>query len=93
MPGRAAAMGPGIADLGPSLHLVRHGEVDNPEHVVYGDLANFGLSIAGHRQAAAAGRYLSRRPIERVVCSPLLRAVSTAWAIGARHGLVPEIDP
>ncbi len=43
-------------------------------------------------QAAAAGRHLSRRPIERVVSSPLERAVSTGWAIAARHGLVPEID-
>ncbi len=86
-------MGPGIADLGPSLHLVRHGEVDNPGHLVYGDLPRFGLTSAGRRQAMAAARHLSRRPIERVVCSPLMRAVSTAWAIGSRHGLVPEIDP
>jgi broad specificity phosphatase PhoE len=88
MPGRATS----IADLGPSLHLVRHGEVANPGHVVYGDLPGFGLSEPGRAQASAAGRHLARRPVERVVCSPLQRAVSTGWAIGARHGLAPEVD-
>jgi broad specificity phosphatase PhoE len=88
MPGRATS----IADLGPSLHLVRHGEVANPGHVVYGDLPGFGLSEPGRAQASAAGRHLARRPVERVVCSPLLRAVTTGWAIGARHGLAPEVD-
>ena len=59
---------------------------------MYGDLPGFGLSETGSDQAAAAARYLSGRPVERIVSSPLLRAVSTAWAIGARHGLVPEVD-
>lgn len=88
MPGRATSIGA----LGPSIHLVRHGEVINPGHLVYGDLPNFGLSELGRRQAAAAADHLSRRRIERVATSPLERAVSTAWTIGSRHGLVPEVD-
>jgi broad specificity phosphatase PhoE len=88
MRGRATS----IADLGPSIHLVRHGEVSNPDHVVYGDLPGFGLSEPGRSQAAAAGRHLARRAVERVVCSPLERAASTGWAIAARHGLAPEVD-
>ena len=39
------------ADL---VHLVRHGEVHNPAHVLYGRLEGFGLSDLGHRMAAAA---------------------------------------
>ena len=39
------------ADL---VHLVRHGEVDNPGGVLYGRIPGFGLSELGHRMAEAA---------------------------------------
>ena len=44
------------------LHLVRHGEVENPDHVVYADLAGFGLSGRGVSQAEAAADYLAPAP-------------------------------
>ena len=75
------------------VHLVRHGEVDNPDHVVYADLAGFNLSRRGRRQAGWAGTYLSPRPIEAVYSSPLDRATETASAIAARHDLGVETVP
>ncbi len=74
------------------VHLVRHGEVDNPEHVVYGRMPGFGLTDRGRRQAADAGRYLRRRPIVAVWSSPLRRAVATADAIAQPHGLPVHVD-
>ena len=72
------------------VHLVRHGEVHNPDHTVYADLPGFHLSERGRRQATWAGRHLSDRPVAAVYTSPLERAVETAGAIGAHHGLAPE---
>ncbi len=73
------------------LHLVRHGEVENPDHVVYADLQEFGLSSIGEAQAAEAAAYLADRHISAVCASPLTRAVQTARAIAAPHGLEIEI--
>lgn len=75
------------------IHLVRHGEVANPNHVVYGDLPGFNLSPAGVLHAHAAARHLDDTPIGVVITSPLARAVQTATAIARRHGLAPVIDP
>ena len=31
------------------IHLVRHGEVNNPERILYGRLDGFGLTYRGHQ--------------------------------------------
>ena len=75
-----------------TIHLVRHGEVHNPRHVVYADLDGFGLSELGQNQAGAAGSYLAARPVAAVVHSPLQRATETAAVIAARHDVPGQID-
>lgn len=68
------------------IHLVRHGEVDNPGDVVYADIPGFRLSKRGRAQAAAAGGYLADARVRRIVSSPLERAVETANLIGEVTG-------
>jgi broad specificity phosphatase PhoE len=68
------------------IHLIRHGEVDNPDDVVYADIPGFRLSARGRDQASELGRYLSARPLRRIVTSPLDRAVETANLVGAATG-------
>lgn len=75
-----------------TLHLVRHGEVHNPEHVVYADLPGFGLSELGAAQASAAADHLRSRRIDAIVASPLQRAVETATPIAAALGLPVTVD-
>ena len=75
----------------PTVHLVRHGEVLNPNHVVYADLAGFNLSATGVLQAHAAGKYLAARSVDVVLTSPLARAHQTATAIARHHGMTPTI--
>lgn len=70
-----------------TIHLVRHGKVENPKGVIYGRLPGFGLSDLGQRQAAAAAERLGDRDIGAVWSSPLERAQETAEAIAAPHGL------
>lgn len=74
------------------IHLVRHGEVENPDHVVYGRLPGFGLSDRGEAQARDAGRYVASSPVVAVWSSPLQRAIETAEHIAHRHQLPIRID-
>lgn len=74
------------------LHLVRHGEVHNPRHLVYASLPGFGLGASGRAQAHAAAAHLAGSPIDAVVASPLQRAVETAAPIAAAAGLPLRTD-
>ncbi len=69
------------------IHLVRHGEVHNPQGILYARLPRFRLSERGQQQAAAAGVYLQHRPLTAVFSSPMLRARQTAEFIARPHDL------
>ena len=70
-----------------TVHMVRHGEVDNPQGVLYGCLPGFVLSDAGRSMADAAAEALADRDVALVWSSPLERAAQTAEPIAARHNL------
>lgn len=70
-----------------TVHLVRHGEVENPKGVIYGRMPGYHLSERGRRQAQAAAERLADRDIGTLWASPLERAQETAEAIAAPHGL------
>lgn len=69
------------------VHLLRHGEVHNPEGILYGRLPGFHLSDRGEAQAKTVAEALAGNDIAAVVASPLLRAQQTAGPIAAEHGL------
>ena len=66
------------------VHLLRHGEVHNPDHVLYGRLPGFHLSANGRMMAAAAADYFDGRPVAAVFASPLERAQETAQPVAER---------
>lgn len=74
------------------IHLIRHGEVDNPENVVYANIPGFVLSAKGRDQAAAAGEHLRDHPLRLIVCSPLDRAKETAGIIAEATGAATTTD-
>jgi broad specificity phosphatase PhoE len=69
------------------VHLLRHGDVHNPQGILYGRLPGFRLSDVGAGQAGKVAAHLAGRDVVHVVASPLLRAQQTAESIAARHGL------
>ena len=69
------------------VHLLRHGEVDNPQGVLYGRLPGYVLSDLGHEMAQRAAKALSGHDITGVVSSPMERAQQTASPMAATHGL------
>lgn len=76
------------------IHLVRHGEVFNPEGVLYGRIPGYHLSDAGRDMAKAAADHLvaDGRTVTRLVCSPLQRTQESAEPWAQAYKLVPVID-
>ncbi len=67
------------------VHLIRHGEVHNPNHLVYADIPGFVLSERGISQAEAMANHLANIQLAAIVSSPLDRAVQTAFAVSERN--------
>jgi broad specificity phosphatase PhoE len=74
------------------VHLLRHGEVHNPDRVLYGRLPGYRLSDLGVAQAAAAAEFLACRDIGYLVSSPLERARQTARPLADALDLPIEVD-
>ena len=65
------------------IHLVRHGEVDNPNQVLYGRLPNFALTALGRQMAEATAQELasSGTNYTKLISSPLIRTLQSARPI------------
>ncbi len=74
------------------VHLVRHGEVENPDGVLYGRLPGFHLSADGRVMAKAAADFLAGRDVTVLRSSPLERALETAEPLAAQFGLEIVVD-
>ena len=69
------------------VHLLRHGEVHNPEGVLYGRLPGYSLSERGLKMAERIAEHLSKADLVHVGSSPLERALETAQPIADAHRL------
>jgi broad specificity phosphatase PhoE len=74
------------------VHLVRHGEVTNPDGILYGRLPGFHLSEEGRLMAKATAGFLAGRDVAVLVTSPLERAQETAAPLAAQFGLAARVD-
>ncbi|MEE1621320.1 histidine phosphatase family protein [Zafaria sp. Z1313] len=75
-----------------TVHLLRHGEVHNPDKVLYGRLPGYRLSGLGREMADRAAEYFAQRRdaganIVAIAASPLLRAQETAAPTARALGL------
>ena len=76
-PAAATAAGAAAPDT-TVVHLLRHGEVENPRGLIYGRLPGYRLSEDGRMMAKAAADFLAERDVVAVFTSPLERARETA---------------
>ncbi|MEU6848566.1 histidine phosphatase family protein [Actinacidiphila alni] len=74
------------------VHVMRHGEVHNPEGILYGRAPGYHLSELGRKMADRVAEHLAERDITHVVASPLERAQETAAPVAAAHGLEIATD-
>ena len=75
-----------------SVHLVRHGEVLNPDKVLYGRLPGFGLSELGRQMAEELADGWDIAPA-MLVSSPLQRAQETIAPLAKKFGLDVRLEP
>jgi broad specificity phosphatase PhoE len=74
------------------VHVLRHGEVYNPDKILYGRLPGFKLSELGIQMAKAAAESLAEHDITHLVASPLERAQQTAEPFAAQFKLPVGVD-
>jgi broad specificity phosphatase PhoE len=74
------------------IHLVRHGEVFNPDRVLYGRIPGFGLSELGKRMAQESADSKVGHPITRLYASPLQRTQESAAPWSTNFGLEINTD-
>lgn len=82
----------GGRSLATTIHLVRHGHVENPNQVLYGRMPGFFLSVHGREQAKLLAEHFADIRLASVTSSPLERAQETAEPIAATHGLLVDTD-
>ncbi|MGY1619356.1 histidine phosphatase family protein [Geodermatophilus sp. SYSU D00691] len=74
------------------VHVLRHGEVHNPQKVLYGRLPGYRLSEAGQAMAGKAAQWFLGKDVTHLVSSPLQRAQETAAPIAEQLGLEIATD-
>ena len=74
------------------VHLVRHGEVHNPEKILYGRMPGYHLSSRGVSQASRTSRAFTGADVTYLVASPLTRAQETARPFSEVTGLNVHTD-
>lgn len=75
-----------------SVHVLRHGEVDNPDRVLYGRLPDYHLSPLGREMAEIAADYLGAYGVTHLVSSPLERAQETIAPLSQRLDQQVHLD-
>lgn len=69
------------------VHVLRHGEVYNPQGILYGRAPGFHLSDRGLAMAERVAERIGHQDITHVVASPLERAQETAAPIAKARGV------
>ncbi|WP_116245674.1 histidine phosphatase family protein [Nocardiopsis sp. FIRDI 009] len=74
------------------VHLLRHGEVYNPDRILYGRLPDFHLSDRGQQMAELAAEWFEGHDVAALFSSPLDRTQETAVPLQKRLDLPVTLD-
>ena len=81
-----------LITMAQTIHFVRHGEVHNPEKILYGLQPGWRLSDRGNEMAAVIGEWSAKLDLGAIHSSPLQRAQETVAPIIAKHKLSLTTD-
>jgi len=79
--------------MGQTIHVMRHGEVENPEKILYGRQPGWRLSARGQEMAQTVADWSSSLDLGAIHASPLQRAQETATPIAMKHNSEIFTDP
>jgi len=71
------------------VHVCRHGQVENPDHILYGRAEGFRLSALGQRMAERLGEFFAGVGVQHLRTSPLERATQTIAPVAAAF---PDVE-
>ena len=75
-----------------TVHVIRHGEVENPEKILYGRQPGWRLSQRGQEMAEVIGEWSKSVDLGALHVSPLQRAQETAAPISRTHSIPITTD-
>lgn len=81
-----------LSAMSTTVHVARHGEVENPEKILYGRQPGWRLSIRGQQMAETLGEWSKSINLGALHVSPLQRAQETAAPIARAHGIEITTD-
>ena len=81
-----------LSAMSTTVHVARHGEVENPEKILYGRQPGWRLSNRGQQMAETLGEWSKSINLGALHVSPLQRAQETAAPIARAHGIEIKTD-
>ena len=81
-----------LSAMSTTVHVARHGEVENPEKILYGRQPGWRLSTRGQQMADTLGEWSKSINVGALHVSPLQRAQETAAPIARAHGIEITTD-
>jgi len=81
-----------LSAMSSSVHVARHGEVENPQKILYGRQPGWRLSTRGQQMAQVLGEWSKSINLGALHVSPLQRAQETAAPIAKAHGIEITTD-
>lgn len=81
-----------LSAMSTTVHIARHGEVENPEKILYGRQPGWRLSTRGQQMAETLGEWSKSINLGALHVSPLQRAQETAAPIARAHGIEITTD-
>jgi len=81
-----------LSAMSTTVHVARHGEVENPEKILYGRQPGWRLSNRGLQMAETLGEWSKSINLGALHVSPLQRAQETAAPIARAHGIEITTD-
>jgi broad specificity phosphatase PhoE len=81
-----------LSVMSSTVHVARHGEVENPQKILYGRQPGWRLSTRGQQMAQVLGEWSKGIDLGALHVSPLQRAQETAAPIAKAHGIEITTD-
>lgn len=81
-----------LSAMSTTVHVARHGEVENPQKILYGRQPGWRLSTRGQEMAKVLGEWSKGIDLGALHVSPLQRAQETAAPIAKAHGIEITTD-
>jgi len=81
-----------LSAMSSTVHLTRHGEVENPQKILYGRQPGWRLSSRGQQMAEVLGEWSKSIDLGALHVSPLQRAQETAAPIAKAHNIEITTD-